>query len=138
MKLFVDANTLVSGVLYSGNERVLLELGRLGLCELVTNDYVWSEVREVLSRRHLALSPPEQRGALAFLAQCVSIVADPSAISVKAARGRLNDEKDLPVLLGFEEAGCDLFVTGDRRFRRQVPQAITTKVALRKILEKVG
>lgn len=138
MKLFVDTNTLVSGVLYSGNERVLLELGRLGLCELVTNDYVWSEVRDVLSRRHLALSPPEQRGALAFLAHCVIIVPDPSAISVKAARGRLNDEKDLPVLLGFEETGCDILVTGDRRFRGQVPQAITTKVALRKILEKVG
>ena len=138
MKLFVDTNTLVSGVLYSGNERVLLELGRLGLCELVTNDYVWSEVRDVLSRRHLALSPPEQRGALAFLAQCVLIVADPPAVSVEAATGRLDDEKDLPVLLGFEEAGCDLLVTGDRRFRSQVPQAITTKVALRKILENVG
>lgn len=138
MKLFVDTNTLVSGVLYPGNERVLLELGRLGLCELVTNDYVWSEVRDVLSRPHLALSPPEQRGALAFLAQCASIVADPSAVSVKAAKRRLNDAKDLPVLLGFEEAGCDFLVTGDRRFRSQVPQATTTKVALRKILENVG
>lgn len=50
MKRFVDANTLVSGLVFSGNEAILLELGRFGVCEFVTNGYVLEEVRDVLAR----------------------------------------------------------------------------------------
>lgn len=50
MKVFVDANTIVSGLLFVGNDAVLLELGRLRALRLVTNEYVFGEVREILKR----------------------------------------------------------------------------------------
>ena len=50
MRLFVDANTLVSALVFEGNESRLLDLCRLGVCVLVTIEYVREEVRDVLSR----------------------------------------------------------------------------------------
>lgn len=137
MKLFVDANTLVSGLAFAGNERLLLELGRFRLCDLVANEYVFEEVRNVLARPHLGLSPDEQRRALAFLARYVAVLEDPSLEAVRAARGRLADDRDLPILLGFEQSGCGFLVTGDRALRERVPNAITTRTAIRKILKGV-
>ena len=134
MKLFVDANTLVSGLVFEGNESLLLELGRLGVCELVCNDYVREEVRDVLSRPHLGLAHDEQVRALRILARCVTIVEDPPVADVRAAKDRLSDPKDVPVLLGFEGSACDLLVTGDRRLRSEVPKAVTSRAALRLLL----
>ena len=50
LRLFLDANTVVSGLLFEGNESTLLEFGRLRLCELATNEYVCAEVTVVLGR----------------------------------------------------------------------------------------
>lgn len=138
MKLFVDANTLVSGLVFAGHEWSLLELGRLGLCDLVTNRYVLDEVREVLTRPHLDLSPEEQRRALTVLARCIAVLEDPPAEDVRAARGRLADPGDLPILLGFEASQSDFLVTGDRRLRERIPKAVTTRAAIRKVLAGVA
>lgn len=56
MKVFVDANTIVRGLLFAGNEAVLLELGRLRALRLVTNEYAFGEVREVLKREEFRLT----------------------------------------------------------------------------------
>ncbi len=136
MKLFVDANTLVSGLVFEGNESLLLDLGRLGVCELVANEYVREEVREVLARPHFALSRPEQEAALALLSRHVTILEDPPANAVLASRGRVPDDDALPVLVGFERSGCDYLVTGDRRFRERVAKAITTRAAIRRVLSE--
>ena len=138
MKLFVDANTLVSGLVFAGNERSLLELGRLRVCDLVTNTYVMDEVREVLARPHLDLSSDEHSRALMFLAQCVTVLDDPPTETIRSAARRLRDADDLPVLLGFEESRSDYLVTGDRRLRQRVPKSLTTRAALRRILAPVG
>ena len=55
MRAFVDANTIVSGLLFAGNEAVLLELGRLRALRLLTNEYVLGEVRAALKRQELRL-----------------------------------------------------------------------------------
>jgi len=134
VKLFVDANTLVSGLVFEGNESLLLDLGRLGVCELFANEYVREEVREVLARPHLGLSRPDQESALAIISRHVTILEDPPADAVRNARGRVPDFDDLPVLVGFERSGCEYLVTGDRRFRERVPRAITTRAAIRRVL----
>ncbi len=138
MKLFVDANTLVSGLVFEGNESLLLDLGRLGVCELVANEYVREEVRDVLARPHLRLSRPEQEAALAVLSRHVTILEDPTAEAVVAARGRIPDDDDLPILVGFERSGCDLLVTGDRKLRDRVPKAVTTRTAIERVLSEAG
>jgi len=132
-RFFVDANTLVSGLVFEGNESLLLDLARLCVCELVTNEYVREEVRDVLSRPRLGLSGVEPEGAMALLARWVTIERDPPPGLVVAARGRLPDEDDLPVLIGFERSGCEFLVTGDRDFRERVPKAITTRAAIRRV-----
>lgn len=134
MKLFVDANTMISGLLFEGNERLLLELGRYGTCELVTNDYVRSEVADVLTRPRVGLAKDEQRRLMRILDRSVTVLESPPAEEVRKAEGRLRGPDDLPVLVGFEGSGCDGLVTGDKELRRAVPQAINTRRALELLL----
>lgn len=134
MKLFVDANTLVSGLLFQGNERFLLDLGRYGTCALVTNEYVREEVRGFLGRSQVRLSGDEQRRLMAVLDRSVTALRDPTAEEVREARGRLRDESDLPVLVGFEMSGADYLVTGDRELRGATPKGLTTRRALELLL----
>lgn len=130
MKLFVDANTLVSGLLYRGNERFLMDLGRFGTCDLVTIEYVRDEVEDYLRRPKVRLSAEEQRRLMAILDRSVAVLADPPVDKVREARGRIRDEGDLPVLAGFEASDADYLVTGDRDLRRSTPRGITTRRAL--------
>lgn len=136
MRLFVDTNVLVSGLAFSGNEALLLELGRMAVCELVINEYVLDEVRHVLARTHLGLDPSAQRRAVAYLGRCVTVLDDPPLDAIRSSEGRLPDRRDLPVLLGFELSGADHLVTGDGELRRHVPRAITTRVAVDRVLSQ--
>ena len=136
MKLFVDANALVGGLVSEGNESLLLDLGRLGVCELVANEYIREEVRDVLARPHIGLSRTEQEAALAVVSRRVTILEDPPSSAVIAARGRIPDDDDLPILVGFEHSGCDYLVSGDRRLRERVARAVTTRTAIERVLSE--
>ena len=68
----------------------------------------------------MGLSGVEREGAMALLARWVMVEEDPPPDLVVAARGRLADEDDLPILIGFERSGCDFLVTRDRGFRERV------------------
>jgi len=136
VKLFVDANALVGGLVSEGNESLLLDLGRLGVCELVANEYIREEVRDVLARPHIGLSRTEQEAALAVVSRRVTILEDPPSSAVIAARGRIPDDDDLPILVGFEHSGCDYLVSGDRRLRERVARAVTTRTAIERVLSE--
>ncbi len=49
-RYFLDANVVISGLLWKGNERMLLESGDEGKVALVTSVYVLREVEDVLKR----------------------------------------------------------------------------------------
>jgi len=134
VKLFVDANTLVSGLVFAGNERLLLEIARYGACDLITNRHVHREVVEVLARPELGLSEVEQRRLVALLDRGVSTVEDPAVEEMRHSRDRLRDREDLPVLVGFEASDCDYLVTGARELRNSTPKALTTRQALEALL----
>ena len=134
MKLSVDANILISGLLFEGNERLLLELGRYGTCELVTIEYVRGEVADFLGRPAVRLSEEEQRKLLALLDRSVVARRDPPIADVRAALGRLRDQDDIPVLVGFEGSEADYLVTGDRELRGATPKAVSTWRALELLL----
>lgn len=134
MKLFVDTNVLVSGLAFSGNEALLLDHSRMGVCELVINEYVLDEVRHVLARSHLGLEGSAQRRAVAYLGRCATVLGDPPLDAVRSVEGRLRDRRDLPILIGFELSGADHLVTGDRELQREVPRAITTRAAIDRVL----
>lgn len=134
MKLFVDANTLISGLLFQGNERLLLDLGRYGTCELVTNEYVRGEVADFLARPHAGLLRDDQRRLMTILNRSVVVLENPPAEREQEAVGRVGDPEDLPVLVGFEQSGCDYLVTEDKGLRRASPKAIRTRRALELLL----
>ncbi len=137
MKLFVDANTLISGLLYRGNERFLLDLGRYGSCDLVTIEYVRGEVEDYLRRPKVRLSDDEQRRLMTILDRGVVVLHDPPLEKIREARGRIRDEEDLPVLAGFEVSGADYLVTGDRDLRQGTRRGITTRRALELLLGQI-
>ena len=130
LRLFVDANTLISALAFDGNEAQLFAYARLGVGELITIEHVREEVRDTLREPRLGLSPRDRGDALALLARYVIVLDDPSPEEMVRGRGRVRDPKDTPVLLGFEQSGCDHLVTGDRDLRGLVPKAISTKRAL--------
>jgi len=134
VKLFVDANTLVSGLVFAGKERLLLEIARYGACDLITNRHVHREVVEVLARPDLGLSEVEQKRLIALLDRSVSTVENPAVEKMRHSRNRLRDAADLPVLVGFETSDCDYLVTGDRELRNSTPKAMTTRQALEALL----
>lgn len=59
---------------------------------------------------------------------------DPPEAKVRDALGRLRDEADLPVLVGFELSGADHLVTGDRELRGSTPKGVSTRRALELLL----
>jgi predicted nucleic acid-binding protein len=130
LRLFVDANTLVSALAFEGNESALLAYAPLGVCELIAVEHVREEVRDTLRQPRLGLSPRERGDALRLVARHVIFLDDPGPEHLNRARGRVRDPKDLPVLVGFEQSGCDYLVTGDRDLRGVVPRIITTNRAL--------
>lgn len=137
-RVFADANTLISGLLFEGNESMLLELGSFGAVELAATQYVLREVREVLARAEFALSREEVRDLVGYVHQVVVIVDDPSPPTVRECARKLADKKDAPVVAGFLSSKADYLVTGDKELLREVKGAISTSALLRVLLRTSG
>jgi len=141
MRAFVDANTIVSGLLFAGNEAVLLELGRLRALRLLTNEYVLGEVRAALKRQELRLTEEEQQRLMKYTLECTSIVEDPSEEEIKKHYDLLRDKKDLPVVVGAKKENCECLVTGDKellseKVKRFVNSTTTSELLGKLIKEK--
>jgi putative PIN family toxin of toxin-antitoxin system len=133
-RAFLDANTIISGLLFKGNEATLLELGRLRAIELVTNHYVMEEVSAVLKRKEFNLTLDEVKGLIQYLHTCLSLLDNPSRETINKHLNQLNDKKDIPVALGAQHADADYLVTGDKELLEKIPNATTTRKLLKKIL----
>ena len=141
MRAFVDANTIVSGLLFVGNESVLLELGRLRALRLMTNEYVLGEVREVLKRGEFRLTEEERQRLMRYTLECISVVEDPSKEEIKKHYDLVRDKKDLPVIVGAKKEKCECLVTGDRemlseKVKRFVNSTTTSELLGKLIKEK--
>ena len=135
MRVFVDASTLVSGLLFEGNESMLLELGSFGAVELVATHYVLEEVRQVLGRVEFALSRDEIRDLMGYAHQVVVVVDDPSEHAIRECARKLADKKDAPVWAGFLSSEADHLVTGDKELLRVIEGAISTSGLLGVLLK---
>lgn len=133
VRVFLDANTVVSGLLFEGNEAALSELGRVRAVDLVTNLYVFEEVKRVLNREEFGLISEEVNGLVKHVRVCVTVLDDPSNEVIMDNFSLLEDKKDIPVALGYNESDADFLVTGDRELLEKIPDSITTKL-LEKLL----
>jgi len=137
IRAFLDSNTILSGLLFEGNESALLELGRIKAITLVTNQYVIAEVTQVLHRPEFNLTEEEIAGLLRYLNVCLTILEPPSKETIREHHDMLNDKKDIPVALGANQSKADYLVTGDKELQKLSEiQVITTRHLLEKILPK--
>lgn len=114
LKAFLDANTIISGLLFEGNEATLLELGRVGAVRLLTNNYVLAEARSVLRRPEFSLTEEESEGLTRYLHICVTVTDDPPEEEILSNISLLRDRKDIPVVLGARSSCSDYLVTGNK------------------------
>jgi len=134
VRVFLDANTIVSGILFKGNEATLLELGRVKAVELVTNLYVLEEVTRVIRRSEFRLNLEEVNGLIKYVHECITVLEDPSSNEIRENVSVLDDGKDVPVMLGFHGSNADFLVTGDKELLEKILNSTTTKKLLEKIL----
>ncbi len=109
-RVFVDANTLVSGIVFSGPEHELLKKGASGRFEFVTSEDVVSEVLQVIGRKF-----PSKAGlAQEFLSLCGIRVIRRSDYAGIIGRQSVRDRNDRHVLAAAIASRCQIIVSGDK------------------------
>ena len=114
MRIVVDTNLLVSGVISTGLPRQLLDAARAGVFELCTSEVLLAELLDVLGRAKFA-----KRLDLAGLSasQIVNDVRLLALVGAPAAVVRVvpTDPDDDHVLAAALTASADLIASGDQR-----------------------
>lgn len=114
MRIVVDTNLLVSGVISTGLPRQLLDAARAGVFELCTSEVLLAELLDVLGRAKFA-----KRLDLAGLSasQIVNDVRLLALVVAPAAVVRVvpTDPDDDHVLAAALTASADLIASGDQR-----------------------
>jgi len=135
IKAFLDSNTIISGLLFQGNEATLLELGRVKAVKLLTNDYVIEETRRVLAREEFRLTESEIAELIRYIHECLTIISNPSKETIRDNINLLRDKKDIPVALGAIESNSDYLITGDKELQKNENiKSTTTSKLLKQIL----
>lgn len=112
-QIMTDTNIPISGMVFAGAERHLLQVIRSGNHTLVLSEYILQETRDVLRRKF-----PGKEFMLDVLLETVEVELNPlpSAEKIKEAREVIRDPKDAPILATVIEASPDFFVSGDLDF----------------------
>lgn len=128
----MDANTLVSGIVFSGPEHEFLKKGIRKELELVTSEDVIEEIVEVMNRKF-----PEKAFFLKEFLKLANIkIIKRNAYEKSIEKQRARDVEDRHVLAAALASGCDAVVTEDkdllvlRKYKRLSIK--TTKELLRK------
>lgn len=138
MRVFVDANTLVSGLIFEGNESQILELGALGVIELLTSTEVFEEVGKVIRRDEFEYGRKEIRRLLGYLQRTVLILGRPDDKALNKVSQTLDDKKDAHVWAGLVYADADYLLTGDKELLRKVDRSIRSRDLLKKLEDLMG
>lgn len=114
MRIVLDTNLLVSGVISAGLPRRLLDAARAGVFELCTSDVLLAELLDVLQREKFAarlsqaeLTPQAIVRDLRRLSVVVSPVAVPRVVPT--------DADDDHVIAAAVAGAADLIASGDKR-----------------------
>lgn len=113
LRVFVDANILVSGIVWPRWPYEILQMAIRGEYRLVLSDYVFAAAPCIIRNRFF-----EQANQFeSFLAQCdFETVADPNAELVQIHRSLMRDIADVPIALAAIEAQVDCMVSEDKDF----------------------
>ena len=126
----------MSGLVFEGNEALLLKLGAIGACSLLTTRYILEEVSRTLARKEFRLGQEEITGLLSILHGSVVVHEDVDQAELKNHLSRLDDKKDVHVLAAYEKLKCEMLVTGDKELLKKVTGANTTRRVLELLLNE--
>jgi len=134
-RVFLDTNILISGVVFAGNERKLLEATIDGKFVLMLSSDVIDEAKEVLRRKF-----PKQAVLFPLFLRTVKheeISKRAYKRSVKGYVELISDRTDAPILAAAVVSKADYLVTGDKRLlalkRVEGIEIIQTSKLLKKI-----
>lgn len=108
MRVICDTNVLISGILFGGKPRELLQLCSSGKITNFTSPELLKEVEEVLLRVKFGLDQEQVYGIIRLFRNTFSIVRPESRISVIAA-----DPDDNRILEAASAANADAIISGD-------------------------
>ena len=134
-RIFLDINVLVSGIVFRGNERRLLDAVIDGDFKLVLSPDVISEVRAVLERKFpkiAVLFPVFLR-----LVEHEEITKSTYKDYEKEYLILIEDKTDLHILAAAKVSGADYLVTGDKRVLSLKQVGDTEIVRTRELLERL-
>ena len=116
MRVMIDTNILISGMLFDGTERLLLNYARKNKFTLLLCKFSLIETRDVLSRKF-----PGKEYILEEMLKMlpVEIAAVPSQEKINKAEKIIRDAKDAVILAAAIENAPDVFISGDKDFRTQ-------------------
>ncbi|MEI6547694.1 MAG: putative toxin-antitoxin system toxin component, PIN family [Burkholderiales bacterium] len=117
MRLVLDTNVLVSGLLYPGGPPSrLVKAWRAGAFDLVISDFVIDELTRIWA--HLASRLNASPNDLADFIDTIGVRAEllriDAAMLAQASTAGLRDPGNLPVLALLIGSGADYLVTGDK------------------------
>ncbi|MDY6988519.1 MAG: putative toxin-antitoxin system toxin component, PIN family [Thermodesulfobacteriota bacterium] len=109
MKTVCDTNVLISGILFPGNPRRILQAASQGVITICISAEILHEAQEVLLRPKFGLHAEEVANIIGLLADTFHLVAP--ATRVRAVQADPDDDRILEAALA---AGADFIVSGDR------------------------
>jgi len=129
MRVVADTNTVVSGLLWQGPPRQVLDAARGGLIHLFASAALLAELEDVLSREKLALRLERASVALPSLVWGYAALA--TVVKVEPIAPVIADDpEDDAVLACALGAHADAIVSGDRHLLRlQIYQGIPVLTA---------
>ena len=113
IKVFLDANTIISAFVFDGVYRKALRLAVEKNHELITSEYVLDEVNEVLKNKF----PAKRIEIISTLSLMgFKVMPFPAKQDCDKFTSFLRDPKDVPVLTSAVKRNVDLILTGDQDF----------------------
>lgn len=131
MRIFLDTNIIISGIVFQGPERELLRIISLYRHQLILTNYILAEIMDVMHRKF-----PDKEAAIEAILAAFNVewIPNPSVTEVRDAASKTRDRKDAVVLATVVMAKPDLFVSGDLDFHTPDVVALvktrTTQAAL--------
>ena len=112
MRLVLDTSIVVSGLIWGGEPRQLLELSRDGRVNLFTSSLLLDELADVLAREKFAALLTSQNITPIFLMQCYGMLA--RLVKPQPITRTVRDVDDDAVIATALAAKADVIATGDR------------------------
>jgi len=117
MRLVLDTNVLVSGLLYPGGPPSrLVRAWRAGAFDLAISDFVIEELTRIWAHlaQRLKVSPNDLADFIDTIALRAELLRIDAAMVAQASTAGLRDSNDLPVLALLIGSGADYLVSGDK------------------------